>query len=336
LTILLPGSLRNHFNDLHHWTSVERDGHWKWIEKHMFEQYAFSFYWTLGVMRTMPSEVLPANVYERVYVMMLMFAAFSLFAISVAQVTLTFTKFTERKRTFSEELLAVQLHMGTIGAPKTLQEDVVNYSKHLFEHRRVNAKESGLLAQLPTSLTKDLHNAHVESYIKQLATFKRWNQRALKKVSALSEVRHISRGTVLSRRGDIADGVWVLMAGQLEVFQRHRDAVSSAPPLVEVVDEDCLATNEPVTSDFTIISTASAEVLFIPKGRLFELLESLFGEDDLPQEGDEVRLETPAPATIEEPGPFDKHGQDRQPLLPVREHGAWQQPPPAVEEQQQQ
>jgi len=35
LTILLPGSMRNHFNDVHHWTSVEREGPGKWIEKHM-------------------------------------------------------------------------------------------------------------------------------------------------------------------------------------------------------------------------------------------------------------------------------------------------------------
>jgi len=257
-------------------------------------------------MRTMPSEVLPANVYERVYVMMLMFAAFSLFAVSVAQVTQTFTKFTERKRTFSEEILSLQLYMKTIGVPKTLQEDVVNYSKHLYDHRQVNAKESGLMARLPSGLTKDLHNAHVESYIKQLATFKHWTQRALRKVSGVSEVRHIGRGTVLSQSGKSADGVWVLMAGQLEVLQHHQDTVSSASLLVEVVDEECLATNEPVRSLLTVISSATAQVLFIPKERVFNLVESLGGEAKLPNKEDDG-VETPA-------DPFDEQGQDK-PLL---------------------
>ena len=40
----------------------------------------FCFYWTLGVMRTMPAEVTPVNLPERLFVLIFMFFALSAFA----------------------------------------------------------------------------------------------------------------------------------------------------------------------------------------------------------------------------------------------------------------
>ena len=40
----------------------------------------FCFYWTLGVMRTMPAEVTPVNLPERLFVLVFMFFALSAFA----------------------------------------------------------------------------------------------------------------------------------------------------------------------------------------------------------------------------------------------------------------
>jgi len=259
----------------------------------------------LGVMRTMPSEVLPANIQERVYVMVLMFVALSLFAVSIAQVTQTFTKFTERQRTFKEELLALRLYMNTIDAPDALQEDVVSYSKHLFHRRLVNAKESGLMSRLPASLLQDLHHARVESCIRRLSTFEEWPQRSLRQVSTISEVKHIVRGTVLSQRDHEAIGVWVLMSGNLEVFCPSRAPVHDTPTTpqiwswshdasyesfhdlpksprvghglghgapLEVVDEICLTSEDTMQSVATVIASCCCEVLFIPKDGFFALL----------------------------------------------------------------
>jgi hypothetical protein len=56
------------------------------------EQYAFCFYWTLGVMRTMPQEAFPTNLVERVYVLCFMFFAFSMFSICITKITQMFNK----------------------------------------------------------------------------------------------------------------------------------------------------------------------------------------------------------------------------------------------------
>jgi len=309
LAAFMSKEANERYEALPHWTTLERSGghdfqSWTWADQPVFNAYAFCFYWTLGVMRTMPSEVFPANIQERVYVMILMFVALSLFAVSIAQVTQTFTKFTERRRTFKEELLALRLYMKTIGAPDALQEDVVSYSKHLFQRGLVNAKESGLMSRLPASLSRDLHSAHVESYIMRLPTFAEWPQRSLRQVSAIAEVKHIVRGTVLSQRNVEAIGVWVLMSGHLEVFrpssqglipsapatpQVYRASYASLPssespqspggaqdrrhwaPL-EAVDESCLASEDTIQSTTTVLASCCCEVLFIPKDGFFALL----------------------------------------------------------------
>eukprot|EP00438_Fugacium_kawagutii_P003608 Skav236824 [mRNA] locus=scaffold3481:11930:14252:- [translate_table: standard] len=67
------------------------------------ETYVFCFYWTLGVMRTMPAEVTPVNLPERVFVLIFMFFALSAFAISIALITQSFFKLSERKKSFNEE-----------------------------------------------------------------------------------------------------------------------------------------------------------------------------------------------------------------------------------------
>ena len=61
-----------------HWTTLARSisvidqetgdvvvRHFRWLDRPDSESYMFCFYWTLGVMRTMPTEVYPVNFAER-------------------------------------------------------------------------------------------------------------------------------------------------------------------------------------------------------------------------------------------------------------------------------
>merc|ERR1712232_146575 len=109
-----------------HWTTMWRSGgatdeSWRWLDRETNDAYVFCFYWTLGVMRTMPAEVQPTNMVERIYIMIFMFFAFSAFAICVGQITQTYFKFFERRRAFLEEFACVRMHMRNIKASKRLQ-----------------------------------------------------------------------------------------------------------------------------------------------------------------------------------------------------------------------
>jgi len=154
------------------------------------------------------------------------------------------------------------------------------------------------MSRLPASLSQDLHYARVESYMRRLSTFEEWPLRSLRQVSAISEVKHIVRGTVLSQRNHEAIGVWVLMSGHLEVFCPSRapchDSPSAMPRFswfpnapkrpkvthelshrapVEVVDEICLTSEDSMHSVATVIASCCCEILFIPKDVFFALLE---------------------------------------------------------------
>merc|ERR1719387_3456840 len=75
-----------------------------------------------GVMRTMPSEVFPLTFYERLYCMMFMFLAFSLFAVCVAKITGILSKIGARKAEFDERMAFLRKCMRDLHAPPALQD----------------------------------------------------------------------------------------------------------------------------------------------------------------------------------------------------------------------
>ena len=90
-------------------------------------------------MRTMPAEVTPVNLPERVFVLIFMFFALSAFAISIALITQSFFKLSERKKTFNEEYVALRLHLQKTKVSEAVQGRVKSYLTHLFDRRRIQA-----------------------------------------------------------------------------------------------------------------------------------------------------------------------------------------------------
>merc|ERR1719310_1373192 len=82
------------------YSSYDAIGEWKWKEKPQSEQYVFCFYWILGVMRTMPAEVTPVNLTERIFVLLFMFFAVMAFAVNVTRITQAWFRFGARKDAF--------------------------------------------------------------------------------------------------------------------------------------------------------------------------------------------------------------------------------------------
>merc|ERR1719379_3351142 len=95
---------------------------YRWIDAPLREQYIFCVYWTLGVMRTMPSEVYPLIFIERVYCMSFMFLAFSLFAVCVAKITGILSKVGARRAAFDELMTFLRMSWRGIQVPRPLQD----------------------------------------------------------------------------------------------------------------------------------------------------------------------------------------------------------------------
>ncbi|CAK9093893.1 Hypothetical protein SCF082_LOCUS44150 [Durusdinium trenchii] len=98
-----------------HWTTILRatDSEkelWRWLDRPLPEAYVFCFYWTLGVMRTMPAEVTPVNLPERLFVLIFMFFALSAFAICVSLITQAFFKKLGTKRRCAPHPLLARVH----------------------------------------------------------------------------------------------------------------------------------------------------------------------------------------------------------------------------------
>ena len=119
-------------------------------------------------MRTMPAEVTPVNLPERIYVLIFMFFALSAFAISIALITQSFFKLSERKKTFNEEYAAVRLHLQKTKVSEDIQTRVKSYLKYLFDQRKTHAKEANLLNSLPDELKDQVFRCQALHYMMQL------------------------------------------------------------------------------------------------------------------------------------------------------------------------
>lgn len=273
---LLSESAQTEWENMHHWTTLTRHaggdlGSYRWIDRDISEAYLFCFYWTLGVMRTMPSEVHPVNKAERIYIMIFMFFAFSAFAVTITLITQTFFKISERKRGFNDDMAAVRTHLRATHLPEGTQLRIKGYLKHLYERRKIHAKEVAMYKVLPRTLQEQLTHGKLGCHLGKLKLLADLPDAALCLVTQILEQMDVAQGEAIAHEGQVAECAWVLIAGKLGAanemgWQDH------TVPSMEVVDEECLATRDKVLSERTIFASICAEVLKISKRKFFGML----------------------------------------------------------------
>ncbi|CAK0802563.1 unnamed protein product, partial [Prorocentrum cordatum] len=188
-----------------HWTEVPRmhsafDESWTWVERPASEQYVFCFYWILGVMRTMPAEVTPVTLTERVFVLLFMFFAVAAFAVNVTRITQAWFRFGSRRDAFKEEMACFRMHLRTINCGDALQMRTQACLNHLFEKRKIHAKELGLLNALPEGLKSKLSQAHRIHYLRMIPRLHNWIDPALRHVCDATEVLDFLPGDKLTEK----------------------------------------------------------------------------------------------------------------------------------------
>ncbi|CAE7669159.1 AKT2, partial [Symbiodinium necroappetens] len=204
-----------------HWTTVWRKHDvdsepWRWLDRSMSETYIFCFYWTLGVMRTMPAEVTPVNLPERVFVLIFMFFALSAFAICISMITQAFFKISERRRAFHEEFAAVRLHLRNSKVNEQVQERVKTYLKYLFNRRRIQAKEANLMNQLPQDIKMQVVQCQVMHQVDKLPSVNRLHSSIRRKVCEIAHTCDIMAWETVVQSGQHAESAWVLVAGRVQ------------------------------------------------------------------------------------------------------------------------
>mmetsp|Transcript_7404 Transcript_7404/g.16268 ORF Transcript_7404/g.16268 Transcript_7404/m.16268 type:complete len:704 (+) Transcript_7404:40-2151(+) len=270
LTELLTEKNKERFSNLPHWTTMLRgsgDDSYTWLERPRTEQYVFCFYWTLGVMRTMPSEVTPVNLVERVYVMIFMFFAFSAFAICVALITQTFFKFADRKRAFDDNMACVRMHMRDNRISNTVQTVVKNYLRHLYDKRCIEAKEVPMLDRLPKSVQSMMKFEKLNLKLSELRLWSSIGPTAQRYVCQVADPEHMHQGGRLTAQGHPADACYILVSGRLVA----EDGRKGNP--VKIVDQETLESEHEVLCKKTLRAAACCELIRISKKDFFEAMK---------------------------------------------------------------
>ncbi|CAK0882260.1 unnamed protein product [Prorocentrum cordatum] len=281
-------------NELH-WTelprvhSVDDDfGQWRWVDRPASEQYVFCFYWILGVMRTMPAEVTPVNLTERVFVLLFMFFAVMAFAVNITRMTQAWFRFGARRDAFKEEMACVRMHLRAMNCGDALRAQTQTYLSHLFNKRKLHAKEMGLLGALPENLRRKLSQAHRVHYLRRIPQLYNWMDSALQQVCDATDVVDYLPGDKLAERDHDAEAAYVLMGGGLQVYAHSRNSqvstmvkswsLSSSRSCSRptIVDEHCLfELGKTVQSRETVVVLECSEVLRVDRKRFHEAVRSL-------------------------------------------------------------
>eukprot|EP00931_Biecheleriopsis_adriatica_P047747 TRINITY_DN27543_c0_g1_i1.p1 TRINITY_DN27543_c0_g1~~TRINITY_DN27543_c0_g1_i1.p1 ORF type:complete len:727 (+),score=161.84 TRINITY_DN27543_c0_g1_i1:98-2278(+) len=269
ITELLPDSISEPFMAMPHWTTVPRKTFhgqtpWTFQEQPYIEQYIFCFYWSLGVMRTMPAEVTPVNIPERMFVLFFMCFALSAFAISVGSLTQAYFKIAERSRGFNDEMFAVRMHLKRVGLEKPVARQVKGYIAHLFERRRIMAKEANLLDKLPDTLKSELAYAQTMKQLQYLPQVQGIEKHIMKEVVAGCQMYDRLPGDVICIAKEAALQAWVLVEGrcQAESYDCLEKLVLRSP---YTIDEECLLTDDDIWSEHTVTTITCCEMLSVDK-----------------------------------------------------------------------
>ena len=224
----------------------------------------------IQVMRTMPAEVTPVNLLERLYVMFFMFFAFSAFAICVASITHAFFKFSERSRGFEEEMSAVRMYLRKIKADPPIQMAVKNFLQFVYDQHFTHSKEMTPLKNLPNSLKSLLKFARLKQHLLKLSVFASLPDKAVFYISDIAEEHFVATGTCLSKKDHIAEAAWVVMCGVLSVQDESSNCVNLR---LDVVDELCLLSSSNCVSPNTVIVSACSELLRVNQDQFFKCLQ---------------------------------------------------------------
>jgi len=268
ITDFLPDDTRIAFEGLEHWTMVWHkygvDGEpWRFHDKPIVECYVFCFYWTLGVMRTMPAEVTPVNLLERIFVLCFMFFALSAFAVSVASLTQAYFKISERNRSFNDEMFAIRMHMHKLKLEDHSQRRIKDYITHRFNRRRMLAKEVNIVDNLPKALQNEVKYATALQYVQRLSVIADLSKDAIKKICLEFEPKDYLPETQLCVAGHEASVARLLCAGTLSA--KDINQITVEVPHDAIIDEACLETEEPVISTLTVTTVSTCEILTIDK-----------------------------------------------------------------------
>merc|ERR1719469_54017 len=213
-------------------------------------------------MRTMPAEVQPTNIVERLYVLLFMIFAVVVFAITVTQITQAFMKIFERRRLFNEDMAHVRLHLRSIEANEGLQVKVKLYLRHLFDRRRIQAKERGLFSQLPGTLSTLLRHASMAQDLQRLSLVSTMSRKALGVACSIVDVQDKLPNDVLCTRDQVADAAWVLVVGRLEVTD---GSLLNGRREIKIVDEETLLSADRYFSQRTVKVILTSELLRVDK-----------------------------------------------------------------------
>eukprot|EP00397_Hematodinium_sp_SG-2012_P016187 GEMP01016507.1.p1 GENE.GEMP01016507.1~~GEMP01016507.1.p1 ORF type:complete len:718 (+),score=105.64 GEMP01016507.1:304-2457(+) len=200
-----------------------------WQQLDHWDAYIFCFFWTTGVMRTMPALVYPINKFERVYVLSFMFVGMSIFAVCLSKIINIWTKLGSRRAEFDENVSAVRAYLFEKNIDQQVGERVRGFFDHRFATRSIFAKEQKMFAHLSDGLLAELNGALYVKQIKTLWVLQGLSSSECVSVARIARTSDTAPGDELTSESWFASYTGILMSGKLSDCDPVTQRTTKAP-----------------------------------------------------------------------------------------------------------
>lgn len=269
---------------VHQKTFIDEDGlaavkSFRWLDRPEEEAYLFCFYWTLGVMRTMPVEVYPVNLSERIYVVFFMFFAVCVFSTCVSRIVAMWNKIHARRTAMNDSVAELKSYMKGLHLHKSVAERIVCYLEHKFGKRRLLEPERSLLNELSHRHLAELQVSRFGVTLSNAWIFKDLPQDEMTSIALVAQITDFSPGDLISQKGAVAQRAFFLVSGGLAadsssqpraLTRSHSNSNVVQEPLV-TVDINCLLFKTNTPSEKAIWVTEFSELIMIDKASFIQV-----------------------------------------------------------------
>jgi voltage-gated potassium channel len=190
------------------------------------EAYIKGLYWAVTTLTTTGyGDITPTNDLGRIFTILVMLSGFSAFGIIVGNISnliMAKNRHLEANREKMEDLASF---MQYYEIPKNLRSEVFNYHLHRMQ-KRLSENDSKIISDLPNGLQGELQVFIKMKLIDGLPIFHGLSHSCLKIVAQHLEPLSFSAGSIIIKRGEKGEEMFIIDQGEVEVYNDHGQSIA--------------------------------------------------------------------------------------------------------------
>ena len=237
-----------------------------------WRSYVEALYWSVMTLSTVGYGDIPAETWmEQSFAIIVMIVGGMSFAYLVSSLVDIVTAQGVAQRSYGDFMSQVRDYMTDRHVPSRTAFRVISYFEHVYPRER-KYDEDDILKELPASLAKDLQVGIYMDLLHNVPVFAAAGEDVMEALCGVLRPFYCAPGDVVCKVGEIAESMFVIVKGELDVFVRYEPEPLPSSPLVS---GDVFGLNVVVGLStrraLTVIANTQCELCVLPRAEVDRL-----------------------------------------------------------------